>query len=278
MLQFSNKIRKNTSFTESIILFIALIILFPSLTNEYIIEKAEGITSEEQSDITPLNQKSQSSTKSSDLQEQQQQQQSQSTNSSNIVDNPISIIDLINQSSIKGKANASVSIIEFSDFQCPYCAFFYSEVLPQLEKDYINTEKLNLVYKHFPLVQVHSNTYDASNAAECAREQSKFWEYHDILWQTQNEWANQIIDIAIDKFKDFALHLGLNSMDFDFCFYAKKYSNKIYNDYQQGLKYGVSATPSFFIINNYNEEYDILVGVQSYSIFKQIIDQYLNVH
>ena len=270
--------KKAILFTIGIIIFVALLSLFSSLTNEYMIEKAEGITSEEQSDTNPLNQKLQSSTKSSYLQEQQQQP-SHSTNSSNTADNPISIIDLINQSPKKGNANASVTIIKFSDLQCPYSAIFYMEVLPQIEKDYINTEKLNLVYKHFPLVELHSNTYDASNAAECAREQSKFWEYHNVLWDTQTEWANQDIDIAINKFKNFALKLGLNSMNFDFCLDAKKYSNKIYNDYQQGLKYGVSVTPTFLIINNNNNESGIIVGVQPYPIFKQIIEEYLkNTH
>lgn len=260
--------------TRNIVLFMALLILFSSLTNEYLIEKTEGIESEEQkSNMTFSKQMLQLSAKPVYVQEKQPQS---ANSSNNTLGYPIFPKDLIDRSPIKGILNASVTIIEFSDFQCPYSANFYSKVLPQIEKDYINTKKLRLLYQHFPIVGLHNNSYLASNAAECAKEQNKFWEYHDMLWDTQKEWENKSTDNAEDTFANFASNLGLDSMNFDFCLYAKKYSDRIYDDYQQGLKYGVSGTPTFLITNN--KEYDIIVGLQPYSVFKQIIDKQLGIH
>ena len=91
---------------------------------------------------------------------------------------------------VLGKSDAKLTIIEFSDFQCPFCERFYLDTLPQLKKDYIDTGKVQLAFRHFPIASIHPNAKTAHEAAECANEQGKFWEYHDLLFQTQEQWSN----------------------------------------------------------------------------------------
>ncbi len=89
----------------------------------------------------------------------------------------------IGDSPVKGDANAPITIVEFSDFQCPFCARFYTQTLGQIEREYIDTGKVKLVYKDFPLNSIHPNAQKAAEAARCAGEQNKFWEYHDKLFE-----------------------------------------------------------------------------------------------
>lgn len=88
----------------------------------------------------------------------------------------------VGNSAVKGDANAKITLVEFSDFQCPFCARFYSETLSQIQKEYIDTGKVRLVYKHFPLISIHPDAQKAAEAAECAGEQGKFWEMHDSMF------------------------------------------------------------------------------------------------
>ena len=83
---------------------------------------------------------------------------------------------------VKGDADAPITVVEFSDFQCPFCSRFFEQTLPLLEKNYINTGKIKLVYQDLPLDNIHPNARPAHIAAECADEQEKFWEYHDVLF------------------------------------------------------------------------------------------------
>ncbi len=91
---------------------------------------------------------------------------------------------------VRGNKNASVTVIEFSDFQCPFCEQFYKTTYPQLKKEYIDTGKIAFYYRHFPLTNIHPLAVPAANASECANEQGKFWEYHDLLFQNQTSWAS----------------------------------------------------------------------------------------
>lgn len=89
-----------------------------------------------------------------------------------------------------GGKNAKVTVVEFSDFQCPFCKAFFDDTLSQLKKDYIDTGKVKMAYRHFPISSIHKNAQKAGEASECANEQGKFWQYHDILFQTQETWQN----------------------------------------------------------------------------------------
>jgi protein-disulfide isomerase len=173
----------------------------------------------------------------------------------------------IDNAPILGDANAPVTIVEFSDFQCPFCASFFNETLPQLQKDYIDTGKAKLIYKNLPITNIHPYAERAAEAAECAEKQGKFWEYHDTLFKNQQTWASEN---ATAIFKKYASNLGLNATEFDNCLDSNKYSSEISKDLQDGQNAGVTGTPTFFI-NGIR-----VVGAQPYSIFKQTIDSELN--
>ena len=89
-----------------------------------------------------------------------------------------------------GNKNASVTVIEFSDFQCPFCEQFFKTTYTQLKKEYIDTGKIAFYYRHFPLTNIHPLATPAALASECANDQGKFWEYHDLLFENQTTWAN----------------------------------------------------------------------------------------
>ncbi|MBI4162891.1 MAG: DsbA family protein [Candidatus Aenigmarchaeota archaeon] len=166
-----------------------------------------------------------------------------------------------------GDANAKVTIIEFSDFQCPFCGRFYDQTLGQIKKDYIDTGKAKLVFRDFPL-SFHPNAQKASETAECAKEQNKFWEMHDTLFTKQGEWSSLDSAAASAKFKEYAKSVGLTTA-FDSCLDTGKTAAEVQKDFTDGSGYGVSGTPTFYI--NGKE----LVGAQPYSVFKQAIDQAL---
>src|SRR5207245_2655051 len=116
-----------------------------------------------------------------------------------------------------GKSGASVTMIEFADFQCPFCGAFFSQTLPQIKQNYIDTGKIKFVLKNFPLVNLHPNAMEAANAAECANEQGKFWSYHNALFGNQTSWANLDSTGASNAFKKYASALGLNAATFNSC-------------------------------------------------------------
>lgn len=184
----------------------------------------------------------------------------------NQISGEVELIDDIseNDDPVKGLDDAPVTIIEFSDFQCPYCASFYSQTMQQLEDEYIKTGKAKLVFRDFPL-SFHENAQKAAEAAECADEQGKFWEYHDLLFERQSEWSN----IGITKFKEYAQELGLNTKTFNQCLDSGEMASEVKKDLQDGKSYGISGTPAF-LING-----ELLVGAQPFSVFKQKIDKIL---
>ena len=100
---------------------------------------------------------------------------------------PGKIMVSLDDDPFKGNSNAPVTIIEFSDFQCPFCSRFFQQTLPQIEKDYIDTGKVKFVYRDLPLDNLHPNARPAHIAAECADEQGKFWDYHDVLFEKQSD-------------------------------------------------------------------------------------------
>ena len=103
----------------------------------------------------------------------------------------------IDNDPIIGNPNAPITIVEFSDFQCPFCARFHVETLPLIMNEYINEGQVKLVFRDFPIQSIHPNALPASVASECANEQGKFKEMHDMLFENQNEWSNQRSDNVI---------------------------------------------------------------------------------
>jgi len=156
-----------------------------------------------------------------------------------------------------GPTDAKVTVVEFSDFQCPYCSRFAVQTYPQIKEQY--GDKIRFVYRDFPLTQLHENAEKAAEAAQCANDQGKFWEYHDLLF------ANQAaLDAA--SLKGYASQLGLDSATFDQCLDSGKYTDEVQNDLTQGAGYGVQGTPSFFINGL------LVSGAQPFASFQAAID------
>ena len=172
-----------------------------------------------------------------------------------------------------GNPNAPITIIEFSDFQCPFCARFHVETLPSIMNEYINDGQVKLVFRDFPIQSIHSNALAASVASECANEQGKFKEMHDILFENQKEWNNQNTDNAINTFIQYASDMGLEE-EFNSCLKNAKYVEEIQKDLDDGRTYGITGTPGFFIGND-QIGFIELKGAQPFENFKKVIDSQL---
>lgn len=165
----------------------------------------------------------------------------------------------------KGDPNAPVTIIEFGDFQCPYCGRFAATTEAQIEEQYIQSGKARFGYWNFAFLGSESNW--AAEAAECAADQDKFWEYHDILYSSQSGENQGTFNK--DKLKKFADDLGLDTSVFNECFDSGKYSELIQEDSNTASSIGVRSTPTFLINGQ------PMVGAQPFEIFQQTIDSIL---
>jgi len=163
---------------------------------------------------------------------------------------------------VKGDANAPVTIIEFSDYECPFCGRHFKETLPLIIENYVNTGKVKLVFRDFPL-SFHKNAQKAAEAAECAGEQGgneAYWKIHDKLFENQ-----QNLDIA--SLKQYAKDLGYN---IDSCLDSGAMAEEVAKDMADGQAAGVSGTPAFFINGK------LVSGAQPYSVFESEIEEALN--
>ena len=176
---------------------------------------------------------------------------------------------------VKGSPDAPVTIIEFSDFQCPFCSRFYTQTLPLIEKDYIDTGKVKLVYRDLPLENIHQNAIPAHIAAECADEQGKFWEYHDILFDNQLKWQGLGPDDIDSTLSAYADQLGLQTSSFDSCMKSPDMAEEVNDDLLDARRAGASGTPTFFI-GNEKDGFVKIAGAQAYSSFKRVIDEQLS--
>ena len=145
-----------------------------------------------------------------------------------------------------GQASAPITITEYSDYQCPYCARFYSGAEASLRQDYISSGKVKIYFKDFPLGG-HPNAMPAAMAVRCANEQGKFWEMHDKIFETQSSWSGESDVAAI--FKGYAAGLGLDAAKFACCYdsYATQVKAAINADLSAGQAAGVGGTPASFI-------------------------------
>ena len=177
---------------------------------------------------------------------------------------------------IIGNPDAPITIVEFSDFQCPFCARFHVQTLPLLLEEYMEEGKVKLVFRDFPIQSIHPNALPASVAAECANEQDKFKEMHDVLFEKQNEWNKLETAEALSLFSQYAINMQLDQDTFESCLSSGKYIEEIKNDLDDGRDYGVSGTPGFFVGND-EIGYVELKGAQPFESFKKRIDAQLDV-
>ena len=140
--------------------------------------------------------------------------------------------------------SAKVTMVEFSDFQCPACGAYYP-VVSQVVKEF--ADSLTFVYRNFPLTGIHPNAQIAAQAAEAAGLQNKYWEMHDALFTKQNEWSSS--KSARDIFTQYAQSLGLNTDQFQKDIDSDVVKNRVARDVNDGNALGIKATPTFFLNN-----------------------------
>ncbi len=160
-----------------------------------------------------------------------------------------------------GAEDAPITIIEFSDYECPYCARWYNEVLSQLLRDYEG--KIRFVYKDFPLKSLHANAVSAAEAAHCAGEQGYYWQFHNALFEGAYGMGNP-------AYEQYAQAIGADLPSFQQCVQERHYAAEVEEDFQFAVQLGVSSTPKFFLNGL------AVVGAQPYSVFQQLIEQELN--
>lgn len=160
----------------------------------------------------------------------------------------------------KGAEDAVVTIIEFADFKCGFCLRHFTQTLPLLDAEYIETGKVRYIYRNFPILGVQSRW--AALAGECAHEQGRFWEYHDKLFTLAQEGRGNFLR---SQLKSVAAELGLDSAQFDSCLDSSKYLAEVQEDFALGQNEGVTGTPAF-LING-----ELLVGAQPIDVFRQKI-------
>jgi protein-disulfide isomerase len=161
---------------------------------------------------------------------------------------------------IRGNANATTTLTEYADFQCPACDAFYPYV-KSLEKEL--STKVRFVYRYFPLDQ-HANARIAAQAAEASGIQNKFWEMHDMLYEHQNDWAELSNTDATNVFIGYAKTLNLDVNKFTTDMNTQAVKDKIEKQFQSGLQFGVDSTPTFFLNNT-------RLSPQSYAEFQDLV-------
>ncbi len=200
----------------------------------------------------------------------------------------------VNGLAVKGNENAPVTIIEYSDFQCPFCRRFYTDAYQQIIKDYVETGKVKIYYKHFPLSQLHPAAQKSAEAAECARDQGKFWEYHNKVFDEQQKLKpdGSTATYGPEELKKWAKEMGLNEQTFNQCLDSGEKVQIVQTQFNEGLQPAgagntlVGGTPTFLVarsntassgkftfrVTSAGDVEGRLVGAQPFASFKAAID------
>ncbi len=173
----------------------------------------------------------------------------------------------------KGERTAKLTLIEFSDYQCPFCGRHSRETLPQIVRDYVETGKLRYVFRNFPLETLHPHAFKAAEAAYCAGEQGRYWEMHDRLFANQQA-------LGVPQLSGHAQALGLDLTSFEQCLGSAKYAVKIRKDLADGQTAGVRGTPMFYLGVTESNDGDVKIvhvirGAQSYPTLREAIERLL---
>jgi len=156
-----------------------------------------------------------------------------------------------------GAADAPITLVEFSDYQCPYCIQWYNTVANRLLTDY--SGKIRFVYKDLPLSAIHPNAQSAAEAADCAGEQLAYWKFHDALFSGKH-------GLGAQAYAEYASELGLDVNSFDTCVVEHRYKDKVDANASFVENMGFNSTPTFFLNGL------AIVGAQPYEVFQQVID------
>ncbi|MBI4181769.1 MAG: DsbA family protein [Candidatus Aenigmarchaeota archaeon] len=173
------------------------------------------------------------------------------------------ISTLLDDDPVIGSPDAPVTIVEFTDYQCPFCARHFTNTYGLLKSAYIDTGKVRYVVRDFPL-SFHPEAQKGSEATECAREQGKFEEMHDRIFQNQGS-------MNVAQYKLWAGEFGLNQPQFDTCLDSGKFAQEVADDVNDGAAVGVGGTPSF-VIGKSGGDGQLVVGAQPFAVFEGAIE------
>lgn len=170
--------------------------------------------------------------------------------------------NLADEDPFLGDPKAPVTLVEFGDFQCPFCARFFQTTEQEIIEKYVKTGQARFVYRDFPIAAIHSEAQKSAEASECANEQGKFWPYHNMLYQRQSE-------LGLQNYKKWAVDLAINSKQFNECLDSGKYAKEVEKDLQDGQAAGVNGTPSTFVNGR------IIQGAVPFAQFEKMIEEEL---
>ena len=173
----------------------------------------------------------------------------------------------------RGSAKAAVTLVEYSDYECPYCGQYATQTYPQIVRDYVQTNKIRYVFKNYPITQLHPNAFRAHEAAACAGDQGRYWEMHDRLFADQRT-------LTLEGFVERALALNLDGAELRNCIEGPAQDDMIREDIAEAVRGGVRGTPVFVLAFTDPEgqvvtPVRVLVGAQPYQAFKDAIDALL---
>lgn len=175
---------------------------------------------------------------------------------------------------IIGDPNAPITIIEFSDFECPFCERFSAQTLPLIQEEYIDKGLVKLVYRDFPLQNIHPNAVITALAAECADDQGAFKGMHDILFASRSEWGKADSQSIVGVLVGYADAIEIDTDEFESCVVMGTHIDDIRKDIEDGRAYGITGTPGFYIGND-DIGYVQITGAQPFESFKRVIDAQL---
>jgi protein-disulfide isomerase len=175
----------------------------------------------------------------------------------------------------KGSQSAKLILVEFTDYQCPFCGRHFQQTSPQIDRDYVNTGRVRHVVRDFPIESIHKDALKAAEAAHCAGEQGQYWQMHARLFNSQNA-------LTVDHLSAYAGALGLDVPGFQRCLDSNKYAGTIRQDLAAAQKVGVQATPSFLLgmaepDGSSVKIVKMIAGAHPYTVFKEAIDSLLSI-
>lgn len=176
-------------------------------------------------------------------------------------------VDTAMGSPILGNPSAPITIVEFGDYQCPQCYNWFQTTKPQIHKNYIETGKAKLVF--VDLAFLGRDSQKAAQATYCAEEQGKYWQFHDLLYNSQqgidDGWANS------ERLKAFAFSLGLDGDLFNTCLDSGKYAKRVQHNINEAQRQGTTGTPTFIIVGPDGKQ-EKISGAQPFSVFQTVMD------
>jgi protein-disulfide isomerase len=252
-----------------------LLVFFALLSTIYFIYVAFGTGIEKHSELAKEHEQEGNSNNQNGFSAVESSNSSNSPNN-NTLTKPaeLSLSDLISKTSpVIGNKSAPITIVEFGDFQCQFCGRFAKQTEPLLNSTYIQTGKVNLVFKHF--VTHGPDSFNAAIASQCANDQGKFWNYYTTLYNNQGAensgWAN------IENLKKFATSIpGINIQEFNSCVDNQKYKTFVENDTNFALVSGFQGTPTFIIEKSDGTQKEMLLGAYPFPSFQAIIEKKLS--